>query len=115
MAIFLASKKSMKIRCNGNFRKSSSGHLKGSKLDTSFVDLKIDFKEFLKVKLLEWCRIPYILHRHNMKFSKNTAQVVKISITEIARYISDQENNQNSLPETKITTTFNCLENVVGK
>jgi len=49
MAIFLASKKSMKIRCNGNFRKSSSGHLKGSKLDISIVDLKIEFKEFLSL------------------------------------------------------------------
>ena len=57
MAIFLVSKKNTKIRCNGNFRKSLTGHLKGSKIDISIDVLKkyissyVMDKEYLKVKL----------------------------------------------------------------
>lgn len=57
MTIFVVPKKSTKIRCNGNFRKSLTGHLKGSKIDISIDAFKKIFKlyvmdkESLKVKL----------------------------------------------------------------
>ena len=57
MAFFLYPKKNTRIRCNGNFRKSLTGHLKGSKIDISIDAFKKNIlsyvmdKEYLKVKL----------------------------------------------------------------